>query len=272
MKNALSIDLEDWFCVYNLSGVIKREDWEKCEFRVGESTERLLLLLKKHNIQATFFVLGWVAEKAPQLIQRIRDEGHEIACHTYSHLLLTQVNPVEFEDDLVKALEVLRRNGIENVLGFRAPSFTLVKETKWVLDILEKYGFRYDSSVVPIGFHPEYGLPDAPLAPYKITQKLYEVPLSCVEIGGKRIPICGGAYFRFFPYWFIRWGIKKCHEEGRPVVFYFHPWEIDPGQPRVKLRVDKYFRHYYNLRKNEKKLMKLLQDFEFTSIKELLGI
>jgi len=272
VKNALSIDLEDWFCVYNLSGVIKREDWNKCEFRVEESTERLLLLLKRHNIQATFFVLGWVAEKAPELIRRIRDEGHEIACHTYAHLLLTQVNPVEFEDDLVKALEVLRRNGIENVLGFRAPSFTLVKETKWVLDILEKYGFRYDSSVVPIGFHPEYGLPDAPLAPYKITEKLYEFPLSCVEIGGKRIPICGGAYFRFFPYWFIRWGIKKCHEEGRPVVFYFHPWEIDPGQPRVKLRVDKYFRHYYNLRKNEKKLMKLLQDFEFTSIKELLGI
>jgi polysaccharide deacetylase family protein (PEP-CTERM system associated) len=273
LKNALSIDLEDWFCVSNLSHVINRDDWDACELRVDSSAGRVLDLLDRHKTRATFFVLGWVADRLPGLVREIERRGHEIASHGYGHRMLTQLSEQEFEDDLRRGLAALRKCGIEqDVIGFRAPSFTIVERTKWALPILERHELKYDSSMVPIGFHPDYGVPDGPLSPFKITDGLYEFPLSCVELFGTRVPCCGGAYFRLLPYAFTRYGIRRCHAEGRGIVFYFHPWELDPDQPRMKLPFTKRIRHYYGLRDTEKKLERLLTDFQFTTIREVLGL
>jgi len=275
MLNAISIDLEDWFCVHNLSGAIRREDWDTCELRVRDSTRRLIELFDRHNTRATFFVLGWVAERIPEVIRELEDRGHEIAAHGYNHLLLTEISPEEFDQDLARALEAIRGCGIKSrPLGFRAPSFTMVKATKeWALPILEKHGFKYDSSVFPIGFHPDYGMVEAPLSPYKITADLHEFPMSCLEMFGKRFPFSGGGYFRLFPYAYTKYCMQKVNDQGRPAVFYLHPWELDPGQPKVKnLSLSQRFRHYRNIDQTEKRLAKLLADFKFTTIREVLGI
>jgi len=273
MKNAISIDLEDWFCVHNLSRLIKKEDWDGCESRISKNTECILEILQEHKTQATFFVLGWIAEKFPELIYKIEQNGHEIATHGYHHLNIIQTTPREFEEDLKKSLDILKKIGIkQDVLGFRAPSFTIVEKTMWALEILEKYNLKYDSSIFPIGFHPTYGVPSALLSPYKVSSKLQEFPMSCVRFFGVNFRCCGGAYFRFFPYTYTRYCIKKCNSLGRPIVFYIHPWEIDPDQPKLKLPALKYLRHYYNLDKTKKRLDKLLSDFQFTTIRNVLGL
>jgi polysaccharide deacetylase family protein (PEP-CTERM system associated) len=274
IRNAMSIDLEDWFCVHNLSGIIKREDWDNCELRVLESTRLILHLLQKHQTRATFFVLGWVADRLPELILEIEEKGHEIAVHGYNHLLLTEITPSEFEEDLAKALAALQRCGVKQTpLGFRAPSFTVVEETrKWAFETLEKYAFKYDSSIFPIGFHPDYGVADAPLAPYMITEKLHEFPMSCLELFGRRLPFSGGGYFRLFPYSYTKLCMKRCNAQGRSAIFYLHPWELDPGQPRIKLPLSKAIRHYRNLDQTEKRLDSLLGDFQFTTVREVLGL
>ena len=273
MQNAISVDLEDWFCTHNISHVIRREDWDKCELRAGPSTRRILGLLERHATRATFFVLGWIAERLPELVREIERRGHEIGVHGYSHRLLTRITPAEFEEDLRKALDTLKKCGVQQeIIGFRAPSFTITAATKWALPVLERHGIQYDSSVFPVGFHPDYGIGDAPLAPYKITEGLYEFPLSCVEFLGGRFPCCGGGYFRIFPYFYTRRCIRKCNALGRPVVFYIHPWELDPGQPRVPLPWSKRFRHYYNLGKVEGRLDALLGDFQFTTLRDVLGL
>lgn len=274
MKNALSIDLEDWFCVHNLSGLIKRSDWDRCELRVYESTKRILRLLQKHDTRATFFVLGWVAERLPELIKELEEQGHEIGVHGYDHLLLTEITASNFEADIERALSAIALSGIsQQPIGFRAPSFTVVKSTKdWALPILEKFKFKYDSSVFPVGFHPDYGIVDAPVSPYMITKNLQEFPLSCLEKFGRRFPFCGGGYFRLLPYAYTRYCMKKWNEQGRPAMFYLHPWEVDPNQPRVKLPLTKRIRHYYNLDKTESRLDQLLSEFQFIPVKEVLGL
>ncbi|MBI1807856.1 MAG: DUF3473 domain-containing protein [Ignavibacteria bacterium] len=271
--NAMSVDLEAWFCAYNLSQVIRRADWDKCELRVYENTTRILTLLERYKVKATFFVLGWIAERIPELIRDIDRRQHEIAVHGYDHILLTQTTPSEFEEDLNKTLALLKRIGVrQQIVGFRAPSFTLVKNTRWVLEILEKYQFKYDSSVFPVGFHPDYGMPDAPLDPYQITPGLMEFPISCIEVFGKRVPCGGGGYFRIFPYAYSKQCIKRCNAEGRSAVFYIHPWELDPDQPRLNLPWIRKFRHYYGLNSTERKLDRLLQDFQFTTIRDILAL
>ena len=273
ITNALSIDLEDWFCVYNLSQVIRQEDWDRCELRVVESTRRILDLFARHDARATFFVLGWIADRVPHLIREVAEGGHEIADHGYSHTLITHMTESEFESDLLESLEALRRCGIrEEVIGFRAPSFTIVKRTWWALRILEKHGFRYDSSVFPIGFHPDYGIGDAPMEPYSVTERLREFPMSCVEFMGRRLPCSGGGYFRLMPYAYTRWAIQSLNRRGRPVVFYLHPWEVDPGQPRMRLPLIKRIRHYYGLEQTEGKLGRLLSDFRFGALRDVLGL
>jgi len=272
MINALSIDLEDWFCVYNLSKVIKKEDWGNYELRIEQSTHRILELLAAHGTKATFFVLGWIAEHVPHLVSEIEQQGHEIASHGYSHSVLFEMTPESFEKDLLKALEVTKACTKSEIVGFRAPSFSITENTKWALDILANNGFRYDSSIFPITFHPDYGIPDAPLAIYKVNSMLTEFPLTCTEIFGRRIPCCGGGYFRIFPYTMTKFLLRQCNAQGRPAIFYLHPWEFDLDQPRVKLSWQKTFRHYYNLRKTLGRFSRLLRDFEFAPVKEVLGI
>jgi polysaccharide deacetylase family protein (PEP-CTERM system associated) len=275
VKNALSIDLEDWFCVHNLNGVIGRDDWDKCDLRVRANTMRILDLLERRHVRATFFILGWVAEREPDLIREVEARGHEIGVHGYNHLLLTEITPEEFDADLNRALEAIAKAGVKATpIGFRAPSFSMVEKTKdWALSTLEKYGFRYDSSVFPVGFHPDYGIPNAPLSPYKITDKLYEFPMSVLELYGRRLPFCGGGYFRLFPYAYTRFCMRKVNEQGRAAVFYLHPWELDPDQPRIKnLSALRKFRHYHNLDQTERRLSRLIEDFEFTTVREVLQL
>ena len=272
MKNAMSVDLEDWFCVNSLRKVIRKDNWDKCELRVVESTQRILQLFRKHNAEATFFVLGWIAERVPDLIREVEQQGHEIATHGYSHSLLTEMTPESFEEDLQQALKLTRNCADRKILGFRAPSFTITEKTLWALDILVKNGIRYDSSIFPIGFHPDYGMRHAPLSIHELNGSIIEVPLSCVEVLGRRIPCAGGGYFRVFPYPLTKFLLKSCNSKGRPAIFYLHPWELDPEHPRVNLPWHRTFRHYWNLDKTARRLEKLLTDFEFTSIRKVLRL
>ena len=273
IKNAMSIDLEDWFCVHNMSQAIRREDWDKCEMRVIDNTRRILALLAAHKTEATFFTLGWIAEQVPELVREIEAAGHEIATHGYSHTLLTDMTAESFEADLKKALLVTQRCVNQEIVGFRAPSFTVTSKTLWAVDVLTRNGIRYDSSVFPVGYHPDYGMPDVSLSVYRHNASpLVEFPMSCAEVMGSRIPCSGGGYFRILPYAITKRLLERCNAQGRPVMFYIHPWEIDPGQPRVKLPVLKRFRHYYNLDKTMGRLDRLLRDFEFTSVRRAIGI
>jgi len=269
LRNVMSIDLEDWFCVYNLSNVYRFEDWPKLESRVEKNTLRLLDVFAKHKVEGTFFVLGWVAERYPDLIREVERKGHEIATHGYSHRLLTQMTCDEFEADLARALEVTSRIVSQPVKGFRAPSFSVTQKTMWAVETLARRGIRYDSSVFPIGFHPDYGIGDAPLEAYSMPNGLFEVPMSCAELAGRRIPCSGGGYFRLLPYAVTRGLMRRCNAQKRPVIFYLHPWEIDPGQPRVPLPAVKAFRHYNNLDQTMPRLERMLSDFPFTSFRRL---
>ncbi len=269
MKNALSIDLEDWFCAYNLR--IGVEDWGKQERRIGPNTRRILDVLDAHKTHATFFVLGWFAEHEPELVREIAARGHEIATHGYSHTLLTALTPDACRADLCRALDATRPLTRQPILGFRAPSFTVTSKTLWALDVLAEQAVKYDSSIFPLSYHPDYGIPDASLSIHK-RGEILEVPMSVARIAGKNIPCSGGGYFRMFPYAVTHWLLQQCNREGRPVIFYVHPWEVDPGQPRRKLSWSKSFRHYMNLDKTLSRLERLLDDFEFIPIREVLGI
>jgi polysaccharide deacetylase family protein (PEP-CTERM system associated) len=268
MKNAMTIDLEDWFCAYNLR--IDSADWGKQELRVVPNARRILDLLARHHTRATFFVLGWFADRVPDLVQEIERQGHEIATHGYSHTVLTRMTPETFAADLSRALEATAARITQPIVGFRAPSFTITAKTLWALDILAAHGIRYDSSVFPIGFHPDYGIGDASLSVHSLGP-ITEVPMSVAEFLGRRVPCSGGAYFRVWPYAVSRLLMRICNRQGRPVIFYLHPWETDPGQPRVKLSLSKSFRHYFNLSKTLERLDRLLSEFEFTSIAQLLA-
>ena len=272
MKNVMSVDVEDWFCVHNLSGLIPYSEWDRCESRVERATLRLLDLFGRAGVEATFFVLGWVAERFPDLVREIERRGHEVASHGYSHRLLTFMRPDEFRADLLRSLEVLAGVASRPVRGFRAPSFSITPKTLWAADILRESGLGYDSSVFPVGLHPDYGIADASLTPYELTDGLTELPMGVAEVLGRRIPCCGGGYFRLFPYRLTRWLMRRCNAQGRAVVFYLHPWEIDPGQPRVAgLPWSKRFRHYNNLELAEERLERLVSDFSFTSARTMLA-
>jgi len=270
VKNAISIDLEEWFSGHILERGLSREHWESQDLRVVNTTRLLLKILHKHKTKATFFVLGWLAKQIPELVREIENFGHEIGTHGYSHISITRMTPEEFEVDLVKSLEIIKKCIKGDILGFRAPHFTITKKTMWALDILIKHGIKYDSSIYPMRFHPDYGIGEAPLSIHILNDNLIEVPLSCVKIMGLRIPCGGGGYFRLYPYGLTRSLLTRCNKEGRPVVFYLHPWELDPHQPRLKLPFLSRLRHYINLDKTAYRLNRLLKDFKFTTIKETI--
>jgi polysaccharide deacetylase family protein (PEP-CTERM system associated) len=267
LTNILSVDLEDWFCVENLTGIIPNEKWPDCESRVERNTLRLLDLFSKHRVEATFFVLGWVAERFSDLIREVDRRGHEIATHGYAHHVLTRMTPDSFESDLRHSLDVLRACTGQPVRGFRAPSFSVTPKTLWAVDVLTRNGLRYDSSVFPVGFHPDYGIGNAPLEPHRWPNGLFEIPMSCAAVGGQRVPCSGGGYFRLYPYALTRALMRACNRQGRPVMFYVHPWEIDPEQPRVAMPRLKRFRHYNNLDKTCERLDCMLGEFPFTSVR-----
>ncbi len=275
MLNALSIDLEDYFHTTSMAGTIGVEEWEKCESRVVDSVRRLLRILDDYKVKATFFVLGWIAEREPQLIKDVHAAGHEIACHGYWHQLIYKQQPEEFRDDVRQAKQLLEELINEPVKGYRATTFSVVQDTLWALDILIEEGFAYDSSIFPI-HHDRYGIPKAERFPHQISRngggRILEFPLSTVRWAGYNIPIAGGGYLRFMPYCFIKKGIASLNKQQKPAIIYLHPWEIDPDQPRQAVGTLTRIRQYYNLDKMEGKLRQLLTDFQFAPITKVLDI
>jgi polysaccharide deacetylase family protein (PEP-CTERM system associated) len=274
IANAMTVDVEDYFHVSALSEVIPRSDWSRMEFRAARSTERLLEMFAQQGVKATFFVLGWVTEKSPALIRRIHDAGHEIACHGLTHELVYRQTPAVFRDETQRSKIMLEDLIGAPVIGYRAASYSITRQSLWALDILCDLGFRYDSSIFPIK-HDRYGIPDAPTVPGPYAApngaRIVEFPLSTKGVLGMRVPVAGGGYFRLLPYWFTRWALRSLNRSGTlPFVFYLHPWEIDPGQPRFRASWLSRFRHYNNLEVCEQRLAALISDFRFTTMREVL--
>jgi len=264
-SNYLTIDVEDYFQVSAFEGIVSKDDWESFDSRVVRNTRKILTLLDHHNVRATFFVLGWTAQKQPDLVKEIFAKGHEIACHSYYHRLVYNLTPEEFYADTQQAKDILEQITGNKVDGYRAPSYSITKRSLWAIDILAELGFQYDSSIFPI-YHDRYGIPDAPRFSYRLpARNMTEYPISTALFFGKKIPIAGGGYFRLFPYWFTRMALRRINKkEGKPFVFYVHPWEIDPEQPRMKeANPLSRFRHYVNLNKTYDRLRQLLRDFSF---------
>ncbi len=264
--NAMTIDVEDYFHVSVFDGIVPRAQWDRLETRVCVNTERLLELFDQHRVQATFFVLGWVAERLPHLVARIAAGGHEIASHGYAHRLIYDQTPAAFREDVRRAKGLLEQQGGAPVRGYRAPSYSVTPRTLWALDILIEEGYSYDSSIFPIR-HDRYGIPLSPRHPFVLERNgrtLVEVPASTTRIGPLNLPIGGGGYFRILPYGWTKWGIQRVNQyEGRPAIFYLHPWEIDPDQPKLHTSALGRFRHYRNLHDTEHRLNRLLRDFRF---------
>jgi polysaccharide deacetylase family protein (PEP-CTERM system associated) len=273
MRNALTIDLEDYFHVSAYSGTVRLEKWDSFPSRVAQNTDRLLELLQQHGCQATFFVLGWVAEKKPEIVARVAAAGHEIACHSLLHRRVFDLTPQEFRDDTRRAKAVIEDAGGKPVVGYRAPSFSITKKSTWALDILAELGFQYDSSVFPVE-HPSYGIPTAPRRPFWVgtpSGRILEFPMPTLAIGSRHSPIGGGAYLRLLPYSYTLWSIRYLNrQENSPVCVYIHPWELDPEQPHMGGSLTARTRHYFGLRGTESKLKKLLSDLEFSSLGSII--
>ena len=279
MLNALTIDVEDYFQVNAFEQHVQRDEWDRYPLRVVENTLRILALLDEFHLKATFFVLGWVAERAPDLVREIVKKGHEVACHGYSHELVYNIGPKKFRRDVRKAKNILEHITGKNVLGYRAPSYSITEKSLWALDILVEEGFAYDSSIFPI-VHDTYGIPGGKRFPHEIqTQagKITEFPMSTFpfKIGpwSSQLPIAGGGYLRLFPAHVVELAIRYINkQEIQPAIVYFHPWEIDPDQPRIRAGFKSRFRHYLNLERMELKLRHLMKNFRFSSTEELLKI
>ncbi len=271
--NAMSIDVEDYFHASAMAPAAPIARWEQLESRVAPNTERLLAMFERAGIRATFFVLGWVAERHPQLVRQMRAAGHEIASHGYWHQLIYDLTPDTFRDDVRRAKALLEDQAGVPVRGYRAPSYSITTRSLWALDILIEEGYEYDASIFPIR-HDRYGIPDAPRHAHQLTRThgaLIEAPPSTVRLGGTNLPIAGGGYFRLLPYGWTRWGIRRVNQvERRPVIFYLHPWEIDPDQPRLTVGALSRFRHYRNLHLTAPRLDQLLRDFAFAPVADVL--
>jgi polysaccharide deacetylase family protein (PEP-CTERM system associated) len=272
--NAMSIDVEDYFHVNAFAKIIDRAGWDKYERRVARNTRRVMELYADAGVKATFFVLGWVAEREPQLIKDIAAAGHEVACHGMTHQLVYNQDPQTFRQETAASKQRLEDLIGAKVRGYRAASYSITRASMWAIDILEELNFEYDSSIFPIR-HDTYGVPDAPRFSYRIgSGKLLEVPLTTVEVAGARLPCSGGGYFRLLPYALFRWALQRVNSHDRqPGVFYFHPWEIDPEQPRIPGASWKSnFRHYTNLAATESRLKQLLRDFKWDRMDRVFGI
>lgn len=272
IPNALTVDVEDYFHVAALAPSIPRDSWSSRESRVVGNTQKLLAIFEQYDVRGTFFVLGWVAERHPQLVRDIAARGHEIACHGFSHRLVYEQTPEEFREETLRARNLLEDITGSAVLGYRAATYSIVRESLWALDILVELGFVYDSSIFPVR-HDRYGIPDAERIPHRMStpngKSIVEWPLATARILGWRLPVAGGGYFRLLPYWLSRWGLASINRrDRRPFVFYLHPWEIDPAQSRVPASGLSRFRHYTNLEKCEGRLRRLLGEFQFGTARD----
>ncbi|MEO6212647.1 MAG: XrtA system polysaccharide deacetylase [Vicinamibacterales bacterium] len=272
--NAMSIDVEDYFHVSVFDGIVPRSAWAQMESRVVGNTTRLLDIFDEFETRSTFFVLGWVAERHPELVRAIASRGHEIASHGYAHRLVYDQTPSAFRADVRRAKQLLEDSSGHRVLGYRAPSYSITPRSLWALDVLLEEGYEYDSSIFPIR-HDRYGIPVSERRPYAIERSagtLIEVPGSTTRLGPLNLPVAGGGYFRILPYWWTRSGIERVNRlESRPVVFYLHPWEIDPDQPKLHAGSLGRFRHYRNLHQTESRLRQLLTDFRFDTVKAVVS-
>ncbi len=271
--NALTVDVEDYFQVSAMAPYIDRGTWDTIECRVENNVDRMLASFEAHGARATFFTLGWIAERHPALIRRIVAAGHELASHGFGHQRASDLSPAEFADDITRAKALLEDIGGVAVRGYRAPSFSIDKRNLWAFDSLRDAGYVYSSSVYPVQ-HDHYGMPDAPRFPYSSTPGLTEIPISTVRVGKRNVPIGGGGYFRLLPYAASRYAIARFNrEEGRPAIFYIHPWEIDPQQPRVAgVDAKSRFRHYVSLHRTEGRLERLLADFRWDRVDRVFDV
>ena len=274
IKNALTVDVEDYFQVSAFANSIDQKEWDNHPLRVEDNTHRLLDLFDECQFKATFFILGWVAERKKELVLEIARRGHEVACHGYSHQLVYNQTPDVFQEETVRAKNILEDIIQQQVRGYRAASYSITEKSLWALDILAESGFVYDSSIFPVR-HDRYGMPDTPEHPYRLKtpagNSIIEFPLSTAKIINYRLPVAGGGYFRLYPYWLSRMGLRQINRQQKPFIFYLHPWEIDPDQPKIAASWFSRFRHYNNLDKCESRLRNLTADFQFGTTWEVLS-
>jgi polysaccharide deacetylase family protein (PEP-CTERM system associated) len=269
-RGVVSVDVEDYFHAESFSDIVDRSRWDSYSSRVEDNTQRLLALLAKLNVHATFFVLGWVAERFPALVREIAAGGHELGCHSYWHRLIYKLNPAEFREDTRRAKDVIEQTVGQPVRGYRAPTYSVVDGSLWALEILSELGFSYDSSIFPI-HHDRYGIPDAPRAPFRFATpsgSMTEFPITTFRLAGHNLPVGGGGYLRLLPRIYTRLGLQRVQREGLPVVIYIHPWEIDPEQPRLAGRLSSRLRHYTNLSRTLERFESVLQAGNYTSFRE----
>jgi polysaccharide deacetylase family protein (PEP-CTERM system associated) len=271
--NAMTVDVEDFFQVSAFESIISPEQWQEYQPRVDHNTRRLLDLFAEKGVKSTFFVLGWVAERYPELIKEIHKQGHEVASHGYAHRRATEQTPEVFRQDVQRSRDHLEDLLGEKLSGYRAPSFSIGYDSEWAFEVLADLGFKYSSSTYPVK-HDLYGTPDWPRFAYTRPEGIVEIPIPTLKIMGKQIPIGGGGYFRLYPYKVTEKLVKKyLKDEKQPYSFYFHPWEIDADQPRLKhAPLKSRFRHYVNLHRTEGKLIRLLEDFSWSTMRDVYGV
>ena len=271
--NAMTVDVEDYFQVSAFDPYVNRSTWGDYAGRVEASTDRILELFDRHSVKGTFFTLGWIAEKYPALVRRIADNGHEMASHGWDHIMVTRLSREEFARDIKRSKQMLEDTTGAGVSGYRAPSYSFTKKNDWTHDVLAEQGFRYSSSVAPIK-HDLYGIPDAPRFAHSCADgAVVELPITTTSVLGRNLPCGGGGWFRLYPYKVSQWAIKRVQQNDRErAIFYFHPWEIDPEQPRIKgLNLRTRFRHYQNLARMEPRVDQLLKDFEWGTMAEVFA-
>jgi len=270
--NAMSVDVEDYFQVSAFERYISRESWDDQECRVEQNVDRILDLFGRHGVKATFFTLGWIAQRYPDMVRRIVEQGHELASHGWSHVRVTQQDQEAFRQDVVRTKAFLEDLSGQEVIGYRAASYSIGATNLWALDVLKETGHRYSSSIYPIK-HDLYGMPDAPRFAFQpVDGEFLEFPVTTVRFGNRNLPCGGGGWFRLVPYAGMRWAMRRVNRiDQESTIFYFHPWEIDPGQPRQKgIDAKTRFRHYLNLERMESRLIRLLEDFDWGRMDEVL--
>ncbi len=272
--NAMSVDVEDYYQVSAFEGVISRDQWADIPSRVEANVDRILALFDRHDTHATFFTLGSLAARFPSMVRRIHDQGHELASHGWEHIRVTQQSRAEFGEDIRRTKCVLEDTIGASVRGYRAASYSIGSTNLWALDELAEAGYCYSSSIVPVK-HDLYGMPEASRFPFRAAgERLLEIPVSTVSLLGRNVNCGGGGWFRLFPYAFSRWALKRINEvESQSAIFYFHPWEVDPDQPRVSAAgMKSRFRHYLNLGRMEQRLARLLEDFSWGRVDEVYSV